>query len=49
MSAFRKGQKLTIHRNGPNVESESGKSLKKRFIKELFERLESIAPGIAEV
>ncbi|KAF2786043.1 retinol dehydrogenase 12 [Melanomma pulvis-pyrius CBS 109.77] len=38
-----------IAENGPNVESEKGQALQKRFIQELFEKMETIAPGITEV
>jgi hypothetical protein len=40
---------LTIRSNGPNVDSEKGQALQKRFIGELFEKLEKIEPGITEV
>jgi hypothetical protein len=40
---------LTISRNGPNVDSDEGQALNKRFIEESFAKLETIEPGITEV
>jgi hypothetical protein len=42
-------QVLTSCRNGPNVDSEKGQALHKRFIDELFKKLETVEPGITEV
>jgi hypothetical protein len=39
---------LMIFRNGPNVDSDKGQALHKRFIEELFAKLETIEPGITE-
>jgi hypothetical protein len=36
-------------RNGPNVDSEKGQALSKRFIEELFEKLEGMSPGITNL
>ncbi|KAH8721508.1 retinol dehydrogenase 12 [Phaeosphaeriaceae sp. PMI808] len=35
--------------NGPNVDSEKGQALQRRFIKELFEKLETVAPGVTAI
>lgn len=40
---------LTSCRNGPNVDSEKGQALQKRFIDELFDELETIKPGVMEI
>lgn len=42
-------QTLTICRNGPNVDSDKGQALHKRFVEELFEKLETLEPDITEV
>jgi hypothetical protein len=40
---------LKIYRNGPNVDSDKGQVLRKRVIEELFQKLETIEPGITKV
>jgi hypothetical protein len=42
-------QALTTGRNGPNVDSEKGQALCKRFIEELFNKLEIIEPSVKEL
>jgi hypothetical protein len=40
---------LTTCRNGPNVDSDKGQALHKKFIEGLFKKLESVEPGITGV
>jgi hypothetical protein len=40
---------LTTCSNGPNVDSDKGKALQKKFVEELFAKLETIEPGVTAV